>query len=237
MAAKAPTRHAMLAAMRSRRAFVLALVAGRLSTALRVAAAATPDELTTAREPIRFPDGFGAHPDTRIEWWYVTGALDAAARTWGFQITFFRASTGIAAAASSGFAARQLLFAHAAVSDLAARRLRHDQRLARSGFRIAGAERGATALKVRDWTLDRREVDGASRYAARGGERHRRVRVRSRAARDPADPPAGRRRLVAQGPSPRPGKPLLQRAAARRRRHARARRPPRRRHRPGLARP
>ena len=151
--------------MQSRRAFVLAMIAARLASEGR-AVAATADVAVPDRAPIRFPDAFGAHPDTRIEWWYVTGALEAAARTWGFQITFFRATTGIAAS-SSRFAARELVFAHTAVSDLAQRRLRHDQRIARSGFGIAEASVGATALKVRDWTLDRREVDHRSRYAAR----------------------------------------------------------------------
>ncbi len=152
--------------MQSRRAFVLALVAARLAGEGRVAAAAF-DGAVADRAPITFPDAFGSHPDTRIEWWYITGALEAAARTWGFQITFFRAATGIAAASSSRFAARELVFAHAAVSDLAQSRLRHDQRIARSGFGIAEASVGATALKVRDWMLARREVGGRSRYAAR----------------------------------------------------------------------
>ena len=150
--------------MPSRRAFVLALVAAQFAHAR--ADAATLDAPSASHEPIRFPDGFGAHPGTRIEWWYVTGALEAAARTWGFQITFFRASTGIAAPASSAFAARELVFAHAAVSDLEQHRLRHDQRIARSGFRSAEAALAQTSLKVRDWTLVRREVDGRSRYQA-----------------------------------------------------------------------
>ena len=152
--------------MQSRRAFVLALVAQRLAKP-GLAIAATPEPPTRPQAPIRFPDGFGAHPDARIEWWYITGALEAATRTWGFQITFFRAATGIAAASSSRFFARELIFAHAAVSDLERHRLRHDQRIARSGFGIAEASVGATALKVRDWTLVRREVDGRSRYDAR----------------------------------------------------------------------
>ncbi len=153
--------------MRSRRAIVLALIAGPLASRGPGAIAQAADGLAAVHEPIRFPDGFGAHPDTRIEWWYVTGALEAGSRTCGFQITFFRAATDIAAAASSRFAARQILFAHAAVSDLARKRLRHDQRIARSGFGIAEAGLGTTALKVRDWTLARQEIDGAGRYVAK----------------------------------------------------------------------
>jgi predicted secreted hydrolase len=97
----------------------------------------------------------------------VTGQVAAGPRLWGFQITFFRAATAIAGADVSRFAARQVLFAHGAVTDLAARRLRHDQRIARSGFGIAEAALGDTALVLRDWRLARSGGDGASRYAAR----------------------------------------------------------------------
>ena len=97
---------------------------------------------------LRFPRDFGSHPDTRIEWWYATGTLTAGERGYGFQVTFFRAATGIAADHPSRFAARQLVFAHAALSDLSKRRLRHDERIARSGFDRKA--RGEDASKVRD---------------------------------------------------------------------------------------
>jgi predicted secreted hydrolase len=158
--------------MPSRRAFAIALLAARAG-ALSAAPASAPADgpalrFTGADAPaLRFPADFGAHPETGIEWWYLTGALEAAARTWGFQITFFRATTGVTGAEASRFAARQLIFAHAAVSDLAQRRLRHDQRIARSGFAIAEAALGETALVVGDWRL-RGDDDrgGARRYAA-----------------------------------------------------------------------
>jgi predicted secreted hydrolase len=60
-----------------------------------------------------FPRDFGAHPEARIEWWYATGALQAAKSRYGFQITFFRAATGVAERHPSRFAANQLVFAHA----------------------------------------------------------------------------------------------------------------------------
>jgi predicted secreted hydrolase len=147
--------------MLSRRGLVLALLAARAWAPAR-AAAGTP-----ATTPVAFPRDFGAHPESRIEWWYVTGALAAAARTWGFQITFFRAATGIAGAEASAFRAGELVFAHAAVTDLAQRRLRHDQRLARSGFGIAAASPSDTGLVLRDWRLEREGAGGPSRYRAR----------------------------------------------------------------------
>jgi predicted secreted hydrolase len=147
--------------MTSRRAFAIALLATRAG-ALAIPARALADAPT-----LRFPADHGAHRDARIEWWYLTGALEAAARTWGFQITFFRAITGVTGAEASRFAARELLFAHAAISDLEAQRLRHDQRIARSGFAIADAAVGDAALVIGDWRLARAERGGSGRYTAR----------------------------------------------------------------------
>jgi hypothetical protein len=130
------------------------------------AGAAAPEPASGPAAPLRFPRDFGAHPEARTEWWYITGVLAAGARVWGFQITFFRAATGVVISAPSRFAARQLLFAHGAVTDLAARRLRHDQRIARSGFGIAEAGVDDTALVLRDWRLARGGGAGASRYSA-----------------------------------------------------------------------
>jgi predicted secreted hydrolase len=145
--------------MPSRRSFVAALLAARAGTVLATSA--------PAASPPRFPRDFGAHPEARSEWWYITGALDAAERTWGFQVTFFRVPTSLRGGEASRFAARQLLFAHAAVSDLANARLRHDQRIARAGFGIAEASVDDTAVAIGDWRLRRVDAGGASRYEAR----------------------------------------------------------------------
>ena len=102
---------------------------------------------------LQFPADFGAHPQSRTEWWYVTGSLQADTRLWGFQVTFFRSSTGIQGDRTSRFAATELVFAHAALTDLAERRLHHDQRIARSGFGIARAVTGDTDVVLRDWRL------------------------------------------------------------------------------------
>ena len=127
--------------------------------------------LGVRRRPLVFPHDHGAHPDTRTEWWYATGSLQAEgggdAPLFGFQVTFFRSRTPVPADHPSRFAAHQLLFAHAAVSDLPARRLRHDQRIARTGFGIAEAAEGDTRLVLRDWQFARESggIDGV--YSAR----------------------------------------------------------------------
>jgi len=145
-----------------RRDLVLALLAARAGAP---ALAAEPGD---GGPPLSFPRDFGAHSESRIEWWYLTGMLTEAARTWGFQITFFRAATGIVGADASAFRAGELVFAHAAVTDLENRRLLHDQRLARSGFGIAAAATADTGLVLRDWRLERVGTgEDRSRYRAR----------------------------------------------------------------------
>ncbi len=115
---------------------------------------------------LRFPADFGAHPDTRIEWWYATGALSGAGRMHGFQVTFFRSRTTVPAAHPSRFAATQLVFAHVALTDLRAGRLRHDQRLARTGFGIASAAEADTDVKLHGWSLRREGLAAQSMYRA-----------------------------------------------------------------------
>ena len=145
----------------SRRMFVLA-AAGL--AALRAAA----QGVVRPGVPIALPRDFGAHPAFRIEWWYATGALDVPgiAEPFGFQITFFRSRTDVPADHPSAFAARQLIFAHAALTDPVARRLRHDQRIAREGFGIARASESDTDLKLHDWTLRREPTQTGHDYLA-----------------------------------------------------------------------
>lgn len=117
-----------------------------------------------------FPADHGAHPDFRTEWWYVTGTVTTAkGEDLGFQITFFRTRPRTDPRNPSKFAARQLLFAHAAVSDPAIGKLLHDQRAARSGFGIAEARVGDADVRIKDWRLVRL-ADGrfSARIVARG---------------------------------------------------------------------
>lgn len=146
----------------------------------RAAPTATPggpdradEDRIAAGRVLRFPRDHGAHPGARIEWWYATGWLDAGGGALlGFQLTFFRSRTGLAGALPGRFAPRQLLFAHAALTDLAAGRHRHAQRIARwSGDEAlpeAHAARADTRVALGPWTL-RRQAEGpqAGTYRAR----------------------------------------------------------------------
>ncbi|HSW20256.1 MAG TPA: carotenoid 1,2-hydratase [Ramlibacter sp.] len=136
---------------------LLALAAGGLSLKGLDASALTPRTLV-------FPRDHGAHPELRTEWWYITGHADSAGREFGFQVTFFRTRVDAAQTLQSKFAARQLIFAHAALTDLQGRGLWHDQRIARAGFGIAQADEADTHLQLRDWSLTR-QADGS--YQAR----------------------------------------------------------------------
>ena len=116
---------------------------------------------------VRLPHDFGAHPGTRTEWWYLTGTLAAGERLWGFQVTFFRATTGVATGHPSRFAPRELVFGHAALTDPEAGRQFHDQRVARAGFGAAEAAEGRTDITLRDWRLVRDGPVDRGRYTTR----------------------------------------------------------------------
>jgi predicted secreted hydrolase len=145
----------------SRRALLLGTL---LAPALAPAREAT-------RRPLVFPRDHGAHPEFGIEWWYATGwlregAADGAPQ-FGFQLTFFRSATGLAEGVASRFAARQLLFAHAALSDLGARKLVHAERIARWNGQLAAPQAHAsiedTRVRLDAWRFER---DASAGYRA-----------------------------------------------------------------------
>lgn len=131
-------------------------------------------------QALRFPRDHGAHPEFRTEWWYITGALylaeaavtvpDSSPR-FGFQITFFRSRVDAAGNNPSRFAARQLLFAHAAITDLRTSKLLHASRIARAGFGLAKSSEADTRVHIRDWSLLREDVGRASSYRLQAADR------------------------------------------------------------------
>lgn len=103
---------------------------------------------------LAFPRDFGAHPDYRTEWWYITGWLrDAKGAERGFQLTFFRVRTLIGEDNPSRFAPRQLVLAHAAVADPASGRLRHAERSGRTYPGLVEAGESRTEVRVDGWFL------------------------------------------------------------------------------------
>ncbi len=122
-------------------------------------------------EPLRFPRDFGAHPDFRTEWWYVTGWLTGAdagpsetnGLERGFQVTFFRVRTTHPGENPSRFAPTQLVFAHAALMDRRNGAPLHAQRAARRGAPGVGCSEHDTDVRIGDWQLVRGPDD---RYRA-----------------------------------------------------------------------
>ena len=121
------------------------------------------------RKQLEFPRDAGAHPDFQTEWWYITGYANVAdtAAAFGFQVTFFRSRVPETQAMQSSLAAKQLIFAHAALTDVKGKKLWHDQRIAR----WSGAEPGHNPVDtasvstqdvdvvLRDWSLNRRGTE------------------------------------------------------------------------------
>jgi predicted secreted hydrolase len=103
---------------------------------------------------IELPRDEGSHPQFRTEWWYLTGWVESeSGESFGFQVTFFRNRPGIDEDNPSRFVARQVLFAHAAVSDKRRGALLRGEKSARAGFGLAEASEGSLAVKIDDWSL------------------------------------------------------------------------------------
>lgn len=97
-----------------------------------------------------FPDDHGAHPDYRIEWWYVTANLTGPDGTpYGLQWTLFRSA--LAPREAEGFASPQIWLGHAAVTTPESHLF--TQRLARGGIGQAGVEAAPFAAWIDDWRM------------------------------------------------------------------------------------
>lgn len=147
-----------------RRATLAALLAAPLAGIAPGARSASISYPAVLPRPLVFPRDFGAHPEFRVEWWYLTGWLDAAAggAPLGFQITFFRVRPDIAPSVSA-MAASQLLIAHAAIADPAAGQLLADETIARVGLGVVSASAADTELRLDRWSFKRDAQSGVYR--------------------------------------------------------------------------
>lgn len=97
-----------------------------------------------------FPQDHGAHPDYRIEWWYVTANMQGLDGTdYGLQWTLFRSA--MAPEVGDGWTAPQLWMGHAAVTAPDAHY--HAERLGRGGVGQAGAQADPFEVWIDDWSL------------------------------------------------------------------------------------
>ena len=109
---------------------------------------------------LTFPRDYGAHPEYRTEWWYLTGWLGQGPTAIGFQLTFFRSRTQHAIENPSRLAPQQLLFAHAALAVAKQDVFLHANRAGRLSGTTLRAETHDTNLQFEDWHL--RRVQGAT---------------------------------------------------------------------------
>lgn len=111
-----------------------------------------------------FPRDYGAHPQYRTEWWYLTGWLGQGPAAIGFQLTFFRSRTQHASENPSRLAPKQLLFAHAAVADAKQDIFANADRSGRMSSELLRADTSDTNLQFEDWYLRRVQLSRGEVY-------------------------------------------------------------------------
>ena len=106
----------------------------------------------TPGNTLQFPRDHAAHPDYRIEWWYLTANLvDGDGRQWGLQWTLFRQALS-PQALNSGWNSNQIWMAHAAITTPDGHY--YEQRFARGGIGQSGVEQGVNGGNFNAWMDD-----------------------------------------------------------------------------------
>lgn len=104
----------------------------------------------TPNATLAFPKDHGAHPEYRIEWWYITANLrDADGADYGLQWTLFR--TALSTEDGEGWSTPQLWMGHAAVTTPDAHFV--TERLARGGIGQAGVTAKPFAAWIDEWEM------------------------------------------------------------------------------------
>lgn len=112
-----------------------------------------------------YPRDHGAHPDYETEWWYVTGHLAAdTARTFGFELVFFRVGVQPELESKSAWRTGSLYLSHFALTDDASNSFQHFESRSRGSFSQAGADLGRLHVWNRDSSLEM--IDGIIRLRA-----------------------------------------------------------------------
>ncbi len=116
-----------------------------------------------AGRPLAFPTDHGAHPDFRIEWWYLTANLkDENGADLGLQWTLFRSA--LKPEPGDGWSASQTFMAHAAITT--ADHHYSTERFARGGIGQAGVTVEPFSAWIDDWRMDSRATADADPLSA-----------------------------------------------------------------------
>jgi predicted secreted hydrolase len=106
----------------------------------------------TRGRSLLFPLDHAAHPEFRVEWWYLTAnMIDDKGRDWGMQWTLFRQALS-PVADTEGWDANQLWMAHAAITT--PEKHLFEQRFARGGIGQAGVSETETDGIFNAWLDD-----------------------------------------------------------------------------------
>ena len=106
----------------------------------------------TPDRSLQFPRDHSAHPDYRIEWWYLSANLtDSEDRDWGLQWTLFRQALS-PEQTNAGWQSNQIWMAHAAITTPEGHF--HEQRFARGDIGQAGVTRTNTDGFFNAWMDD-----------------------------------------------------------------------------------
>lgn len=112
---------------------------------------------------LQFPRDHGAHPDYRIEWWYLTATLQGAdGRDYGAQWTLFRSA--LAPYDTEGWDSPQVWMGHAGLTT--PEQHFSAERFARGGIGQAGVTAAPFAAHIDDWHMASTAPDGADAYSA-----------------------------------------------------------------------
>ena len=99
---------------------------------------------------LRFPEDHAAHPEYRIEWWYLTANLHTAeGADLGIQWTLFRSA--LAPKERAGWQSPQIWMGHAALTTATTHRFA--ERLGRGGTGQAGVSAAPFSAWIDDWEM------------------------------------------------------------------------------------
>ncbi|MBY5345762.1 lipocalin-like domain-containing protein [Rhizobium leguminosarum] len=111
---------------------------------------------------LSFPADHGAHPDYRIEWWYVTANLKGVdGKQYGAQWTLFRSA--LAPGDEAGFADPQAWIGHAAITTQGHQYVA--ERLGRGGVGQAGVQATPFQAWIDDWRMQGTVRTGSDAYS------------------------------------------------------------------------